>query len=848
MIMATFMSMLRIAFRDLRGGVRGIAVFLGCLALGVAATTAVGVTARGLQEGLTREGSAILGGDIAFALAHREATVSERQWLDGLGATSIAANLRAMVRSESGSEQALSEVKAVDGAYPLAGAFVLEPPIAPRDLFAPRHGVQGAAAEAALAARLGVQVGDRLRLGSLVIELRAILRHEPDKLASGIGFGPRLLVSQATLRDSGLLQPGSLVRWHYRVIIPGASDATLDRVAAEAAQLFPDAGWEIRSRRNASPQVARNIDRFTQFLVLVGLTALVVGGVGIASAVRAHVDSRLNTIATLKAIGASGARITAIYAIQVVILAAIGISIGLVTGVLLPAGVLAVLADMIPIPVLVAPYPRELALAAAFGALVTMAFAMWPLGRAHDVSVQALYRDRVAVKLRRPRLGYVVLSFGAVALLIGLSLGLAADIRLAAMFAAGVAAAFLVLRAVASGIMAVARRLPSPHSATARLALTSIARPGAITPTVVLALGLVLTLLVTLALIEGNLRRQLVSQLPERAPSFFFLDVPSDELTDVRTLVHQRAPNARFESVPMLRGRIVSVKGVPAERAPATPQSAWVLNGDRGITYAERPPENARIVSGSWWTADHTGPPHVSFDARIAEGLGLSIGDRIVVNVLGRTIEATLANTRTVQWETLGINFVMVFSPNTFRGAPHMHLATVTTPGGASTETELALLRSVTDAHATITAIRVKEALDAVNALLSQLAIAARGAASVALLAAILVLAGALAAGHHARILDAVILRTLGATRARLVAAFALEYTLIGLATAAFAFAAGTVAAWAVVGRIMNLPFAATPEVAVGAVVVALAVTVSLGLIGTWRVLRHKPAPVLRSL
>jgi putative ABC transport system permease protein len=273
----------------------------------------------------------------------------------------------------------------------------------------------------------------------------------------------------------------------------------------------------------------------------------------------------------------------------------------------------------------------------------------------------------------------------------------------------------------------------------------------------------------------------------------------------------------------------------------------WVLRGDRGITYSEALPENTALTEGSWWPKDYSGEPLVSFSTEEAHALGLKIGDTVTVNVLGRNITARIANLRQVEWQSLSINFVMVFSPNTFRGAPHAWLATLTDPSATPSE-EAAILKSVTNTYPTITSVRVKDAIDIVNTLVGQLATAIRAAASVALVASILVLAGALAAGNRARTHDAVVLKTLGATRAMLIRAFSYEYLILGTATAVFALLAGGAAAWFIVSRIMHLPSSFLPGVAGLTLITALVLTVGIGLIGTWRILGQKAAPVLREL
>jgi putative ABC transport system permease protein len=837
----------RLALRDLRGGVRGFGVFLSCLVLGVAAIAGVNSFARALSDGFAREGGTILGGDISFSLIHREAQEAELQFLQGRGVVAKVATLRAMARTGEAAT-ALVEVKAVDGRYPLAGEVKLDPPGALSAALEQRGEVFGAVAEPELLVRLGLPIGGRVMVGKATYEIRAVIAAEPDKLALGLTFGPRLMIAEEGLRASGLLMPGSLVRWTYRLQLADPRDALLATVAREAGERFPDAGWEIRNRTSAAPQFERNLRRFAEFLTLVGLTALLVGGVGVANAVKHYLDRKRETIAVLKSVGAAGGTVFAIYLAEIGLIALVGITIGLLIGVAVPFVIRAGFGGLIPLPLAPAIHTDVIASAIAYGLLIALAFALWPLGRAHDMPVSLLFRDEVEAGGRLPRRRYMALAGLAVLTLALLAVGAAEDRRIALVYVSAAVGTFVALRLLAVGIMAAARRLPRPRSTALRLAIANIHRPGALTPTVVLSLGLGLSLLVALTSIEGNLRRQLTATLPERAPSFFFLDVPSAELVRFNAFVQARAPAAQLEEVPMLRGRIIRLKDTAADEVKPDPEAAWVLQSDRGLTFAEEKPDGSTIVAGSWWPKGYDGPPLVSFDKRLADGLKLKVGDRIVVNVLGRNIDATIANLRTVEWENLGINFVMVFSPDAFRGAPYSVLATLSYPDGGELQTELALLKEVANAFPAVTTVRVKEALQAINAIVGQIAIGVRGAAAVTLIASVLVLAGALAAGHHARVYDAVILKTLGATRPRLVLAYGLEYAVLGFITACLAVVAGAVAAFYVVEEVMHFGYVFDPLAASLAAGVAVALTVVFGLVGTWRALGEKPAAILRNL
>jgi putative ABC transport system permease protein len=839
---------LRYALRELRGGLRGFYVFIACIALGVMAIAGVGSVAASLGEGLAREGRTLLGGDAAFSLIQREARPDEVAYLHSRGRVSVAATLRVMARTDDG-QFALVELKAVDGNYPMLGELALDPKMPVADLLAERDGAFGAAVDSTLLARFGLKIGDRVTIGGATFQMRSIVAAEPDRLAGGIGLGPRFLVSEAALRATGLLQPGSLVRWIYRVKLPdnAAGDAATTALIDATRAALPEAGWEIRSRSNASPQLERTINRFTQFLTLVGLAALLVGGVGVANAVKSHIDRRRDVIAAFKALGATSRDVFAIYLTQVSVLAVIGTGIGLTVGAALPFIIVGGFGNLLPLPMVPALHPGELALSFVYGLLTALAFGLWPLGRVHDVPVAALFRDTLSADKHRPRWRYLALMALVIALLIAVVIGLAYDKRVATIFVASSIVVFVVLRGIARALMELARRLPRTGITMLRLAITNIYRPGALTPSVVMSLGLGLAVLVTITQIDGNLQRQFLAALPDRAPSFYFIDIPATEADHFGAFLRQTAPQSTVEDVPMLRGRIVGARGVKAEDLHASTDSEWVLQSDRGLTYTGEIPKGSKVVEGKWWGAAYDGPPLVSIEKKIADGLGLKVGDPIVVNVLGRDIAATIGNTRTVDWQSLGINFVLVFSPNAFKGAPHTHIATLTEAHPDPSD-DARIIKSVANAFPTVTSVRVREALETIGTVVTNLTLAIRGASAVTLITAVLVLGGALAAGHRHRVYDAVILKTLGATRARLLGAYALEYLMIGFATAVFGVMAGSIAAWLIVTRLMTLSFIWQAGSAAGVVAAALIVTVGLGLAGTLLALNQKPATVLRNL
>jgi len=839
--MATLGLAWRLARRELRGGVGGFRVFIACLALGVAVIAGVGSLSASVGAGLKADARAMLGGDVDLHLVHREATAEQRAYLGKSGTLSEVTDMRAMARTLDGAERSLIELKAVDKAYPLYGSVTLDPPLPLDQALALSNGEWGAVVAPGLLTRLKLKLGDTIRVGDAAFALRAVLTHEPDAATGGFILGPRVMIAAPALAATGLVAPGALVGYSYHLRLPPGSDAA--RWVAEIKSAFPEAGWRIRQFGDASPMLQRLLDRVTVFMSLVGLTALLVGGVGVGNAVRGYLGGKTATIATLKCLGAPGRLIFLAYLAQILVLAAVGIAAGLVLGALTPVLAMPLLPASLPVTARLGLYPGPLALAAIFGLLTTLAFALWPLAAAREVPAGNLFRDLVDPAPRRPRVVYMAATGAAGVLLAALGILTASERGTALWFVAGAVGALIAFRLAAFGLVTAARRAGRPRRPGLRLALANLHRPGAPTVGIVASLGLGLTVLVAIALVEGNLQDTIGERLPEEAPSFFFIDIQPSEVAEFDRLVAATPGVSHVARVPSLRGRITRINGVPVDRAVVAPEAQWTLRSERGLTYATALPKGSHLVAGSWWPADYRGDPLVSIDAGIARGMRLSIGDTISVDVLGREVTARIANLREIDWASLGINFVLVFSPGVLEGAPQTFIATARTPP----QEEAALERAITDRFPNVSAIPVKDALAEVSDIIAAIATALRATAAITLAAGTLVLAGAVAAGHRRRIYEAVVLKVLGATRADVTRAFLIEYGILGLATAVIAAGFGSVAAYFVLTRIMKQEWQFLPATVVATALLALLLTLAFGYAGTWRALGTKAAPLLRN-
>ncbi len=838
------------ARRELRGGLKGFRVFLACLALGVGAIAAVGSVRSAIFEGLRTEGAAILGGDAELKFTYRSAEGAELDWV-GQVATghSEIVEFRSMASTAGGAdgqqERSLVQVKGVDGVYPIYGEVRLQPDLPLADALGPGpDGVHGAVMEPVLIDRLGLSVGDRVRLGTGELELRAALTHEPDKISGGFAFGPRVLVSLDGLEGTGLLQPGSFYETLYRLRLP--EGANLNALKEDALERFADQGVRWRDSRNGAPGVERFVQRIGSFLVLVGLAALAVGGVGVAAAVRSYLEGKTETIATLKTLGATGRVVAATYLMQIGALTVLGIALGIALGAGAPALLGPLFADNLPVPALFDVYTRPLAEAALYGALTALLFALWPLARAREVRAAGLFRDLVAPERRWPRPTWLAAIFLSALALVGSAVALSGTTNLSLGFLGGLLVALGALAMAARGAKSLSRRMARGKTArgrpTLRLALAAAGGPTGETQGVVLSLGLGLAVLATIGQIDANMRSLIDRELPQDAPAFFFIDIQNDQLDPVMDTITSRSGIERVETAPMLRGIVTKLNGVPAREATIT-GSGWVIRGDRGVTYSTAPPIGTSIVEGEWWPKDYQGPPLVSFSEEEGRELGLSIGSTVTVNVLGRDITATVASFRVVDFRTMGINFVMVFDPSAFRGAPHTHIATVY----AEEETEAPLLRDLARGFPNVTAIRVRDAIARVSEGLEDLAAATRWGAAATLLTGVVVLIGAAAAGQRRQIYEAAVLKTLGATRARILASHAIRAGLLGAAAGLVAVFAGWAAGWAVMTQVMDAKFTFQPVSALAIVTGGALASLLAGLFFALKPLSARPARVLRA-
>ncbi|MDB5697976.1 MAG: transporter permease, partial [Alphaproteobacteria bacterium] len=777
-------------------------------------------------------------------ISQREASAEEKRLLARLGRVSETIRMRAMARriggvgptGASGPEAVLSEIKGVDRAYPLYGKLVSS-----RGASAAELAASDILVDRALAGRLALRIGDRLRYGEAEFRIRDLIVKEPDRVGEGFTLGAVAIVSLEGLRRTQLFQPGSLLESKYRVALPPGTDAA--KVAKDLVKRFSSSGWEVKDRDRAAPGANRFFERMGQFLALIGLVALIVAGIGVSNGVSSYLALKRSGIATLKVLGAASGDIARIYVLQIGAVVGVAVGCGLVAGALLPVSLIALTRDLLPVEAKAGLHPGALATSAAHGVLIALIFTLPPLARARLLPAAALFRTIVERRTAIDRRSVLIIAAAGLAVVL-LAMLTARQPLFALAVLGATGGVLLLLMLIGWALKRIAARLPRPRRPLLRLVLANFHRPGAQTVPLVIALGLGLTLFVTLAAIQTSLDAEISRSVPKRAPNQFVLDIPMGEQARFEAVVRGQAPEAKLNLVPSLRGLIVAYGNQRVAELEEIPQGAWFLRGERGLTYSEALPEGSDLVAGEWWAKDYAGPPLLSLDEEAARIMGIGVGDTLTVSVLGREMEARIASLRRINWDTLGFNYIMVFSPNALRNVPHNLTSTITMDAAHAPAVARALLGS----FASISLIEVGELIEQVRTLLGQMAVAIDLAGSVTILAGIAVLIGAIAAARQARSYDSVVLKTLGATRGQILAAQVLEYALLAAVLAVIALALGSAAAWYVIVELFEFGWAPDWRIVLATLGAGGLVTLGIGVAGSIPIISVRPAAALRQL
>jgi len=826
-----------LAWRETRGAGRHFGYLVACIMLGVGALVAVGSFAASLERTVGRSARALMGGDVEIRSA---------QPLSPEGSGIVAALTRPgtdtvpvtelVAMAAAGEKTQIVELKAVGHGYPLYGDL-LTAPAAPLDALI---GSGRALVHESLLTRLGLRVGDHLRIGEGDFTVSGVIRQEPDRAVGVFSLGPRVLIDARDLDGTHLIRQGSRVRHRLLFRLPTGSRAEAFKDALAAR--LTDTSARVTTYTQAQPGVRRFWNQLTVYLGLTGLVALMVGGIGVATSVRAFVRGKLETIAVLKCLGADWRQVLAAYLLQTVLLGLGGSLLGAALGSAIQWALAPALAPLMPVPLDTGLSPRAILAGLAMGTGLTLLFALWPLLDIRRVPPALILRQDVEPRLpgRRPWLAAIPIVAGLGAL----AVWEAGSLKVGAIFIGGLAGALVLLAAGARLVIEGARHLPRFRSLAWRQAVANLHRPGSHAGTVLMSLGLAVMLIVAVALLEQSLRAELADRGPGRAPAFFFIDIQPDQAQAFRRLVTDKT-GREPTLTPVVRARLASINGAPVSRdARQRREEVWFLSREYVLTWAAQPPPENPVVAGRWWTPEEASrEPLISVEEEIAKNLGVGIGGTLGFDIQGVTVTARVVNFRRVDWQTFNTNFFVIFSQGALDGAPTTWLATARVPPAD----ELAVQSAVTAAFPNVTAIPVREVLERIAGVLDQIALAIRLLAGVSIATGLIVTAGALGVSRHQRLYQSVILKALGATRGLVARVFAVEYALLGAAAGLGGSALAAALAWGVLHWALDVPWGGSLATLGWGIVASAALALGVGFLGTFRLLGKKPLAVLRS-
>jgi putative ABC transport system permease protein len=879
------------AWRETRAAWRHFLYFLVCIAIGVGALTGVSLFGTQVEQAVTKEARGLLGGDLEFRLS-RPMSPKGQEVLDSLSDRGVAlthvSELVAMAAragpSGSGQPTQIVELKAVEPQYPLYGTLRLEPPGDLLDLLRQQtrrcsdRPCFGAVVQESLLIRMGLTVGDQLRIGQGLFVITGVVRTEPDRMANAFSLGPRVLMSREGLHAAELVKVGSRIRERYLLKIPNtmAPEPLLyelrGRLATDSAR--------VSSYQDAQPQLKQSLEQLTRYLGLVGLTALFVGGLGVATSIHAFVREKLNTIAVLKTVGADSPTIIRTYGLQAMILGLVGSLVGLIIGVLLHLGLPRMIAALMASDLLdqlglamngmnltLAPLAKGLAL----GMLSTLLFALWPLLTIRDVKPARIFRREIAPLTQttshptvRWWTAWREIDKVKALVLVGIGLGLAllsiwqaGSWKVGLLFILAFAGAVLLLGASARAVLFFIKKWPHPEALVLRQALGNVVRPGSQAVSITIAIGIAVMVVTTVSLVERSLLTQVGDNRPIDAPTFFFIDIQPDQAEGMAALLRQRSSDPSPRLTPLVRSRLSAVKDEPVKFEATSEEEEqkekaaqkeerrkkWYLTREYVLTFLQDLPKDNKVVQGEWWKPGQVfTQPLISIEEDAAKQLGLTVGDTVELDIQGAPITGRISSVRQVEWGNFSTNFYMIFSPGALDGAPHTYVATVR----VAPAEEVALQQAVVASFPNVTAINMGDVLDGFTRVLDRLSLAIRAVALFCVLSGGLVMAAALAATRYRRLYESVILKALGATRGVIVRSFAAEYALLGALGGFLGCALASALSWAVLETVFDLSWSLQPAVLAIGFTATILLTMLVGFLSTYRILGQPPLAVLR--
>lgn len=842
MTINSFAIAYKLAKSEVRHGWRHFAVFLACLVLGVAIMASIHSFGAIIQNSFKTEAQSLLGGDLEIRIRGVAATDEQRRFIDKYGKVSYVSNLRSMLHFDDA--HTLVEVKGVDSSYPLLGKLQFQEDIPKEEVFKNN----GIAVDKILLSQMGLKIGDEVKIGAGSYTVRATLKTEPDRSVQIFSFGPRVMMSHASLEVSQLVSTFSLVEHRYRVVVP--KNVTADEIYKEVVQnelnnRFPENSWRTSLGTDANTMIKRFLTQLLSFMTLSSLATFLIAGIGIGSSVRSYLQKKSQTIAVLKVQGASRKIVFTTYALVVAFLVIMGGVLGSAISMVITTSFMPMIAEILPsIKGQSGIHIPSLLLSVWYGFLVAYLFSITALLSAVNIRPSLLFRSKTGIlSFRKDNVVCAVIAIFSL-LLIGTLLVNSDD----KIFMSGsiiiIFLSFGLFYLCGIFIKYLAQKI---HVKTPwlKLALGNIYRPGSTSGTVIYAIGISLTVLIALTLTEANFQNRIQRLMEEKAPSLFIIDIQPHQKEGLEQLLFKYAEADQIMLYPMSRGRIIKINGKPVSEVNVSEDIDWAVRGDRGLSYSAKPPENANIIKGAWWEEDYKGKPLLSVDVRFLEGMGIDIGDTMTVSILGKEITAEITSAREIDYSTFQLNFAMILSPGVIEKFPRTSLATIHLDKNSNKEFELA--SRIAQEFPGATAIRTKEVVDLVHTMMTHIATALKITVAISLFAGLLVLTSALTATIEQRMYDVAILKVLGARRSDILKSCTVEWMILALATSLIASCIGTLSAYFINARLRNTEFLVMPEVTISTVALCIVIIWLIGYAGNRRLFNFRVAGLLRN-
>ena len=836
------------AMREMRSSWKRLLFFFICIAIGVGAIVALRSVIQSVRKTFAGEARSLIAADAIInsnqpLKPEVNAKIDAR--LKAAGAQSIRSiELATMARSADRTDgrARMVELRAVEDGFPYYGSMKLADGVPYSHALLKNFGVL---VRHELLAQLSLDIGDRLTIGSQRFTIRGVIETEPGRRLGAFSIGPRVFVDVADLEQTGLMGFGSRTTMQRLLKVP---DAAFDTLVVDLRADFKNEFARVRSYKATEDDIGENFQRAENYLSLVGLVIVILGGIGISSVTRVFVQQKMRSIAVLKCVGARSSQLLAIYVAQVAVLGLAGSTLGVILAELAMRAIPSLLAGATPgVEIDYALTIPAVLQGLGIGLLVSLLFSLVPLLDVRHVKPSLLLRDEA--RSHRPDAVQIIVTLLVVAGLVGLTVWQAGSLRIGSIVAAGFAGTAIVLQLAGSLLIRLIRPLARARSFALRHAVLQLSRPGSQMRIVLLAVGLGSFFIIGVRSLQENLIAQFAVNATPDSPDMFLLDIQRDQVEAVRAAITANEPAGSTPPrlLPVLRARVVGVSGreLNLENYEDV-RGRGSLGREYTITYRSALEPNEQVVAGQMWDATPSDEAEVSVEQMISASFKINLGDTMRFDILGRVVAAKVTSIRLVEWsDSRAGGFMFVFRPGVIEKAPHSFVGFLRGPQDPGSRARLQ--SALVAAAPNVSVIDGREILDTIKSVVDNVTLAVTVVGTLVVLSGLLILIGAVAMTKFRRVYEAAIFKTLGATRGLIAAVLVFEYGILGVLAGSIGAGGAIALTWAVSKYALDIPFRPLIGMsAIGVVVTTLLVAI-IGVVSSWEVLQRKPLATLRA-